>query len=624
VRRSRSVPVAAVLLPAIALEMAVAYLVMHNSSWVYDDNFYLTLVGREGLSWHWLGSVQFEHWNVAGKVVQALEHRLFYFDYRWVLAAMLLALGGCTFVFERALALLVRRRWIAVALALWFGASLLWARPLQWLSAGMQYVPSTLLSVVCLYAFLRYQGDRASRWVWLSAIAFAGALMFFEKSAYVPFYLLLVRVLLLSSDLRPRPILRALWRERALWLAYAAVLAVWLLGYLHAHAYGAHARVSVGQYLDYFGILWTRTVVPWLMGIDIPAAHLSTIQIAGVAAGQAVVAVLLVVSLGRSRRAWRGWAFLAIVIVAGGLLSAYSRVGQFGVSVADDPRYVVDLTWLVPLGLIAVFQRDGLLAIRVPGEQRLPLPSSLRLAPAVAVAAVLLGAGAATASAAHLEKLWAGPQARSWATNVRKGFARQERPGARPVVLESATPFEIMPAWLAPYNRLSTVLPLYVGSVQVDGPVDSSLVRVAPDGTVHRVAVAPAAGSGGVPALLAARALTFTGGRLVRRGDQLCVIADDTAATVERRLGAALDPAGGPYYLLLGYRVWRPIAVAVAADTGAGPPSAPVEAVGLMPGADRSIAWLGEGSTGRVTLTIPPLSTVCLDRFEVVGTRDLA
>ena len=223
--RRRPVSAAAVLGAVLALELAALYVVMRNSSWVFDDNFNLVLAGQEGFTWHWLTSVQFEHWNIALHAIVSLQHRLFFFDYRWGLAALLAVLGGAIFMFERVLATVLGDRRITIAVSAWFGLSILWARPIQWFFAGAQYLPYTLLDLVCLYGFLRWQADRRARWGVMSVLALAAALLFYEKPAYMLFYLVLMRVLLLSEDLRPRAVLARLWSERWLWAGYVAVLA---------------------------------------------------------------------------------------------------------------------------------------------------------------------------------------------------------------------------------------------------------------------------------------------------------------------------------------------------------------------------------------------------------------
>jgi len=613
------------LLGGIAIITVMLYVVMRNSSWVYDDNYWLVRAGQEGFNWHWLNTPQYEHWDIGLNAVFSLQHLLFFFDYRWGLAALLLVLGGAIYIFENAIAMIVSRRWVAVAAAVWFGASVLWARPLQWWDAGVQYFPYTFFDLLCLYGFLRYYADgRRNRWAVISAAALAAALLFYEKPAYMLVYLLLFRVLLMSEDLRPRTILADLWCERRVWGAYLLVVGIWAIGYINSGAYvTTKGSVSLIEYLTYFKIFWVQTLVPALFSLTIPASKLSGAQTLFVVVAQVGVVTALVVSLLRKSSAWRAWAFLAIAILVTGGLVAHSRIYQFGVSIANDPRYLIDFAWLVPLSACAAFSRDRIVWPRVPTKTAgAALPSGRVLVPVLAC--LLLYFAVATASAIHLEAIWGGPQARIWETNVRRDIASLRRSQGDLVVANNATPFVIMEEFIAPYNRLSRVLPLYVGPIQVDGPLDGRLVRLDEDGVAHLAAFTSPMGSVATQELIKSHALDVgPGGREIVNGNDICVVADATPVTVERN--AIPYPAkAGPYYLRLEYHVWRPLELPLFVDAGKGYSAEPLSTVRLSPGASNSIAWLGQGIPHRLMVTVPPLNTVCIAGVEVASLRDIS
>jgi hypothetical protein len=607
----------------ILLELIVLYFVLRNNSWVYDDNFLLVRAGQEGFTWHWLSQVEFEHWDLAEHAVISLQHRLFFFDYRWALVVMLGLLGGAIYLLERTLAMIVSNRWITVAFAGWLGLNVLWVRPLQWATAGIQYFPYTFFDLLCLYGFIRYHADGRRRWLGISAAALAAALLFYEKPAYMLIYLVLLRVLLMSEDLRPGAVVRTFWRERAVWTLYLAVIAVWAIGYIHAHAYGVHGTVRAGQYLSYFRILWLQTLVPSLASVTIPAFKLTAPQILFVVVSQAAVLACIVVSVRRKRDAWRAWAFLAIIIVVSAALVAHSRVAQFGVGIANDPRYLIDFAWLVPLTLCAAFARGKVLAPVIPdGTTRLAMPSTRVVTPALAGVALAAYAGGAVATAAQLQRDWPGSQARSWEENLRRGFAQLKRRSTRFVVADNATPFSIMEPFVAPYNRLSRVLNMYVGPVRVDGPLDGALNLVSINGTVRSARIEPIVPGEPIPALVRSGQVDIRGGRQLRVGGKICIIADGTPVALERQLPSAPSAGDAPYYLRLTYRVWRPVALPAFVNSGAGYPGTPENSIVLQPGVDKSIAWLGPDGPQSVLLTIPALTTVCVGRIDIVTLRN--
>jgi hypothetical protein len=614
---SPSVPLAPLVLGVIVAVVAVGYVVFRNGGWVYDDNLILTLARTGGFSWHWLDQPLFQHWDVGMNAIYSAMLHIFPFDYRWALALFLVILGASVFVFERVIGIAVGRGWISLALAVWFGFSILWTRQLQWWAAGIQELPTLLCDLVCFYAFLRYYADGRNRWVAASAIALGVGLLFYEKPAMMLFYLALARVLLMSDSLAPRTIARAFWSERRLWLAYCFVIAVWGLGYIHSGAYGkgGPGAVSVGQYLDYFRILWVNTLLPALAGFTLPVRNLSLVQALGAGALQLMIVALVVVSVRRRRSAWRAWVFLALTVAADGALVAQSRLGTFGVDIASDLRYLTDFGWLFPFAVCCAFA-PGLLRPQTTDVGSRVVVRLPRGALPVAIT-VLLGAYAAAsiATAAHLQDGWNSVQARHWESNVERGFAALARDGVQPVVADNAVPFQVISGGFAPNNRLSTLLPVYVKGVQVDGPLDGPVVTIDVAGNVHRAAIADATKGHSAVALLHSGQLKITGASVRRQPGAVCVAAGATPATIERRL-PKMAPNPLPHYLVLRYSAARPATLTMIQDAGSGYSAS--EPIDVDPRARGTLAWLSEGIPRRVALTVPPGVGLCLNTMAVV------
>lgn len=618
------IPARYVLATLILLVLVTLYVVMKNNSWAFDDNLFLALAGQEGFTWHWLDSVQFEHWDIGEHAVISLQHWLFYFDYRWALVVMLGMLGSSMYLLERTLAMIVDRRWVAIVASVWFGLNVVWVAPLQWWAVGVQCIPSTFFDLFCLYGFMRYQAGGGRHWIAVSAAALAAALLFFEKPAYMLGYLVLIRVLLLSGDLKPRSVLRSFWSERWMWAGYVAVIAIWAFGYIHSQAYTYDQDVTFTQYLTYFRIMWLEALVPALVGITVPAANLDAIQTAFVVVTQIAFAACVVLSIMRKRSAWRAWAFLAIVVLVDGLLIAHSRVTGFGVGTGHELRYLIDFAWIVPLTVCAAFARNRISRPVLPRRPELLRLPARPLVPVTVCVLLLAYAGVTVASAAKLQHNWAGPQARQWATRVRSGIASLRRSGVRFVVANNITPFVILAEWTAPYDRLSRILPLYVGPVQIDGPLNGELVRVAEDGAVHRVEP-DTIGNGNALDLVGSHRMNFgAGGHELSYGGDECVVASGTPVSVERKLTEIPSSAASPYYLLLSYRVWQSSDLPLTVDTGNGYPATPYYEVNVGPGSGVSLAWLGPAPPLRVSMVVPPMETVCVNRFDIVSLRDIS
>jgi len=480
-----------------------------------------------------------------------------------------------------------------------------------------------LRPVVCVYGFLRYHVGGSKRWAAVSGSALVGGLLFYEKPAYMPVYLLLFRVLLMAPQLRPRKLLVELWRERLLWITYVVILVIWTAGYLHSGAYSGSSLgdVTLSQYITYFRIMWLQTLVPSMASITIPASHLDALQTMFVVVSQVVVAGCVVVY--RKRSAWRAWAFLMIIVLISGGLVARSRIAQFGVDIANDPRYLIDFAWLVPLALCGAFGRGKVLTPRLADANvRFVWARPRTLAPLLASAVLIVYVGGAVASAMQLQRDWPGSQSRTWEQHLRRSFSRLKSSRAPFVVADNATPFAIMEPFVAPYNRLSRVLDMYVGSVQVDGPLDGTLQVVGEDGATHRATTDPTVSSATFGELVRSRQVRFGGGREVVSGREVCVIADAAPVQVERQLPVPPSVGDAPYYLRLQYHVWEPTSLPVFVNAGPGYPGSTTYSIALQPGVDASIAWLGPESPHSVLLTIPALTTVCIGRLDIVTLRN--
>lgn len=600
--------------------LVVLYVVLRNESWVYDDNLFLVYAHQQGFNLDWLLSFKYQHWDIAYNALYSLLLHLWPLDFRWALVLMLATLGGAAVLFERILELLFGIRGLAVLLAGWFSISVLFVRGLQWWATGAQILPATFFELLCLYAWLRYRAGGAGRWLAISGGALAAALLFYEKPAYMVLYLALIRVLFLSEDLHPRAVARAFWRERLQWGMYISIVGLWLAAYLSRDPYLAAGPVGAGQYLSFFRIFWVNTLVPALGGVIIPAAGLTGAQILFVSIAQVVVVATVIVSVARKPSAWRAWAFLAICVLVIGGLVARSRVAQFSVAVANDTRYQVELAWLVPLVVCFAFSRGVTLSPQWRSERprTLPLPTP-RSAKTVALALLCAAyVGASIVSAVHLVNIWPGAIARTWQTHLQTGLAQAQR-SARPVVIaDNTTPYYITTPEPG-FNLLSELLPLYDAGVRVDGPLDGPLGMIDAEGHVHPAAVGSAIGDGSMAHLVRVGDIKRgAGSRLTPHGGGICLSSASTPIDVERTLSSPPTATAPPEYLWLAYSSSKAVSLAIGEDDDGGNPVGRQGMLALSPKAGGSIFWLGTGMIRHVRLDIPPNTTVCLDRMDIV------
>jgi hypothetical protein len=366
--------------------------------------------------------------------------------------------------------------------------------------------------------------------------------------------------------------------------------------------------------------MWAQTLVPTAVGVRIAGTSVSGWPLVGTVVGEVVVCGLIVASVRRNARAWRAWTFLAIIVLLTGGLVARERIAQFGLSVANDIRYLVDFSWLLPLTLFAAFSpalARGGAPLTVPGPGAWRRLRSPRIAISVASVFLLSYIALSLLTATRLERGWPGSQARRWDQNIRSGLVKFGPLKVHAVVADDETPAEIVPVAFDPYSRLSYVLRLYSGSIQVDGPLVGPLLLLTKDGMMHRASATSVGGDGSLSALLRSRQARLSG---IRRTDAGCYKTSIQGGSIMRTLQPRGTPTAAAPYLMIGYHVQRRTALPLYLDTGSGFPGEPDELVTLVPRASRSIAWLRYPTTSlhRFLLYIPPHTTLCRLALKIV------
>lgn len=588
----------------VVVELVVLYVLMAGNGWVFDDNLSLELARQGGFTWHWLSANLFGHFEIAHRAAFSVQLHLMPIDYRWALVAMLLMLGLAAYLLQRSLRMLVGEGWMPWMASVYFGISVLFIASLQWWSSGLETFPTFLCDLLCLWGYLHYEAEPRRRWIVVSAGAMAVGLLFYEKPAYMLLYLVLIRVLLLSDDLRPRAIVAAIWRERAIWLAYVAVI----IGYVVLReSSGAGTIASTGsptlsEWLAFSRIFWAQTLVPSVFGLHLPASGLGGARVAAVVVLQLVVIAAVLVSLRMGRGAWRAWLALGICVLATLIVVGQGRLAGFGAASGADTRYLVDFAWLVPLMVCLAFSRDRVFTpvVSPPGVSTAGRPRTwLTLGVGVLVLAYI---GASIAADAKIQSHWQGPAARSWEQNMETGLATVSRSGAHPVIADNDAPWFMVESAFAPYNQLGNLLPVYDAGVQVDGPLKGPLFLIDPSGHLHRARVG---------STLATYPSTGPG----------CVSAGSPLRFVHR-ISPAPSPIRGPYYLKIWYSTAHPGSVPIYVDRGQGYPAVPDVWMSVAGGSHQSIAWLGDGSPHAFMFALPAGGGMCVTRIDLVTLRD--
>ena len=353
----RRVPaVAAAAVALIGLQLLVRAALAFGGYFYWDD---LIIVGRAGtqplLSASYLFSDHDGHVMPAAFLLGGVLTRLAPLVWFWpALSLMVLQLAA-------SLALL-RTLWIILGwrpvllLPLVFGLfTPLTVPAFAWWAAALNYLPMlAALAWVCGDAVLLVRtGER--RYVTTGALAYLGGLLFFEKSAVIPFVAFTVAALLWYVTGRTRP-LHGVWvAGRDLWVILLALTAAWVSLYLAVVDQKRWSR-DLAMTWDLLRRAVTHGIVPGLAGGPwqwqrwAPASPWAVPPPAAMAAGWVVLGGVVAVSLLRKRRIGPVWGVALGYTVACQVPIYLMRSSAFtALELAQTLRYLPDLAWVLAL-----------------------------------------------------------------------------------------------------------------------------------------------------------------------------------------------------------------------------------------------------------------------------------
>ncbi len=296
-----------------------------------------------------------------------------------------------------------------------------------WWAAGLNSLPmQAALAWVCADAILLVRtGNR--RYAVTGVLVFFGSLLFFEKSAVIPFVAFAVTALLAWVSGEP---VRQVWhRGLRLWVGLLAVTVAWIGVYLLV-VDQQRWTLDLSMTWD----LWWRSVThgivpglaggPWAWQRWAPASPWATPTVTVMVAGWLVLAAAVAVSMYRKERIGPVWLAAAGYAVACQVPIYLMRSSQFtALELAQTLRYLADL--VVVLALLAA------VAFGAPNRdsaRRLDA-SPARSAVVVAVAVAFLVSS--LYSTVTFLRAWQDSPVPAYLANVRAGMAALDPLGPR-------------------------------------------------------------------------------------------------------------------------------------------------------------------------------------------------
>lgn len=594
--------------PAVAVAVALVGWAASSSHFTWDDfpNFAHAL--ERGLTWDYLlrPATTLEFPAPAHRLANWLLQTLAPLRFDVALAVLLSCLAAAVVLLHRVLVELARPAWWTAVLAGAAGTSVVTVTAAQWWTAGLHSLPSTALSLAAVLAWLRWRrgGRRALLAVAVAAIALGS--LFYVKAALVPLYLVLLRLLALER-LPVRRWVPALVAERGEWAVLAVPPLAWLAGFVTLGYGGPGAVPDPGALAAYAGHAWARGLLPALVNLRVTAAGAGPAVEAGVVAVQVAFWALVAATVRRDRSAWRGWAFLAVALLANLAVHARYRLAQVGPEIlAHELRYYVEAGWLTAIA-VAV-------ALAPPGSRRRAAASPSPRAAAGLAAALAAWIALFAWSAAGSAAAWPGTRARAWTTTVVAEVARVRAGGAVPAVLDRVVPEHVVPSWMGPYAHASRVVRTAAPDLRVNrssGP----LWVVGDDGSLAPAEVRPVADLAAAdipPADLTLDGLTRAGGGL------LCLAAGPADGTLTYRPAQAL--AGQRLVVRTRVRA-ATVDLALAVDRGVGWLATPDATLTAVTADGDALTDLVTATVTGLRLTVPAGTTACVDSLEILDVR---
>jgi hypothetical protein len=473
------------LLCLLAVQVALFLAATERSFFAHEDLYNFALA-QERSFLHYLATPIIHTYPAPGnRLLFFVVYQLFSLNYLAARLLLLALLAATTILLGHLVRTLARcDEWWTVALLTPFALSLSLVSPVNLWSNGVPVFPTLLFTVVALSAWIRSYGEsNRAFWIGVTVIAIAATTGFYLKFLLIPVYLLFFRLAILPRLLDLPPGIRALWQERNRWLAVAApgvlYVAVYILSGLAARSYVPGDR----PFLAYLETAWFRVVIPIAM-LNVPLDSTpSTASWVIVVCSQVLFWGVVWATWRRSSLAFHGWALFTLAFLLNMIMVGAVRLAGHGVTLAYWLRYYPEVVLIFPMALA--------LGLRQGAERRPELAWERTLTGRTVIGVF------ACVQAVSLA-IWAprivsksdGARSRVWFDNLRSGLDAAQVDQAPLRIVDSNTPEYVVLSWMAPYNRVSTILRL-LGVAAIYNDASGPMYDVLPDGRLAVAAFRP-------------------------------------------------------------------------------------------------------------------------------------
>lgn len=599
--RTRST--AGALIALIVVQAILLFVVTERSFFFADDYNYFKLA-QERQVLHYLVTPVLGVYPAPGdRLASFLLQEFFPLNFTAARTGLIVILAGTTILLRQLVATLARSdAWWTVAILAPFALSLTFVLPLSWWSAGLPIIPALFFTVVAFSAWLRlYTDPNPTFWLAVAVIAVAAAGAFYIKFLLIPIYLLFFRLVILPRLIDLPGGLRQLWNERMRWIALALPPAAFVAVYVLSGLAGRSAIEGSRPYLDYLATAWFRAFIPVsFMNARIEGSGPSVPPWVIVVVSQLVFWVVIAATWRRSSLALRAWALFVFVFTLNAVVVGTVRLPGFGVQIAYELRYYPEVMLFLPVALALCLRQGQERRPDLAWERTVFGRTAMALTACIYIVSFIIWApGIVTDSP--------GVAARAWYETLRRDVSAVMVHGSSPRIVDSETPEYVMPGWMAPDNRVSTILTLVDVDVVYNGLSDRTYL-VRGDGRLAEADFQPIH-------LLLSESTTGEGVRILgeERGRSVGVCLRGGGRVVYQPEGEVIGER-------LTIRVFyaRQSDHPVAMEVDAHDPDRPTRHLELRPfRSDAELVDLGTSRLRALEIRTSPRDGVCIERMEI-------
>ncbi|MXG88537.1 hypothetical protein [Nocardioides flavescens] len=436
-------------------------------SWFYSDDYRLMTQARDqGFGRAYLGEPFDGHLLPLGRAIAFLVQSSGRADWTtaasvtWTLQALASVL--CLVM----LVVLFGVRWgILVPLGLYLFLAVTVPASMWW-AASLSQQPFQVVFFATVASWVTYLRGRSPWWLCATFVAVALGLSTYEKALLL---LPVMAFVMLAYFAAGTPLARARACLSSYWpsLVLAALVAV---GYLVVYAALVESPVRLpgpgvaGRLAD--TMLGTAlpsglTGGPWRWSADNPPVARADPPDWTVHASWVLIVLVVLWLFARRSRTLRAWALLAGYAASAYLLLFSSRVAAFGAGLGLEYRYLTDVVLVLSLCVgLATMPLRGAVESSAPRTD--PLVRSHLRTPWPAVVVALVCASGIVSTVRYVAVWHDDNPGDAWAHSVMDGLRGQGEVD----LADTSVPEAVMPAFAAPYNRASAIVPLLVDNAR--------------------------------------------------------------------------------------------------------------------------------------------------------------